>query len=274
MRKAVAFATAAAAAAFTPPPAGAALLPRIGTRTHAVAAAAQQVRARSSAGATAGTAGWPPGLHVFDSFGALPPEGVLHGSRELLLAVEAAARGVVDGQRRAAIPQPVRSPAHNLAAERAFVPLRVRDPACDRQGERARLLRCEHFAEYGSRHHALSYFRGNDNLPRAADPLLAALRNLDVVRALGSAPSAKEGGRKGAAGGDALGLHWKLTLNHYKVRDVADADGDRAALAQAGGALFPWHTDLAANGEVTAIACVRVYVCMCVCLCMYACMYV
>ena len=25
------------------------------------------------------------------------------------------------------------------------------------------------------------------------------------------------------AGGDALGLHWKLTLNNYKARDVGDA---------------------------------------------------
>ena len=42
-------------------------------------------------------------------------------------------------------------------------------------------------------------------------------------------------------------LHWKLTLNDYKA-------STEDALAEAGGALFPWHTDLAANGEITAIS--------------------
>ena len=204
---------------------------------------ARRFSAAPPAGCVVGTAGWPPGLHVFNGFGAPTPEmasGVVSGARALIAAVEATARGDAAGPRSAAIPQPTRSQAHNLAAEREFVPLRVHDPALH---EGAAILRCEHFSEYGSRYHALSYFRGNENLPRVLDPILAALRELDVVRALGTA-----GGD--GTDGDPLGLHWKLTLNHYKPRDGAPA----GTLAEAGGALFPWHTDLAANGEMTAIA--------------------
>jgi len=85
-------------------------------------------------------------------------------------------------------------------------------------------------------------------------PILDALREVDVVKALrpdeGHSPATKDM----VAGGDALGLHWKLTLNNYKARDVGDEIADSVALSEAGGALFPWHTDLAANGEITAIA--------------------
>ena len=76
------------------------------------------------------------------------------------------------------------------------------------------------------------------------DPILSALRELDVIREL------SPGTGSGGGGGDSLGLHWKLTLNHYRPRPRDDG----AALAVAGGALFPWHTDLAANGQITAIA--------------------
>ena len=211
-------------------------------RAMSSTAAAAVVRKPPPDGSVVGTAGWPPGLQVFNAFGSPSPrtaKGVVDGSRELIAAVEAAAKGTAEGARSAAIPQPVRSRAHNLAAERDFVPLRVSDPLAD---QTARVMRrCEHFAEYGSSYHSLTYFRGNRNVPSVMDPILAALRELDVIRAL--AP-------KGAAskGGDALGLHWKLTLNHYRARPKGES------LAAAGGALFPWHTDLAANGEITAIA--------------------
>merc|ERR1711939_598498 len=115
------------------------------------------------------------------------------------------------------------SRAHNLQRERTFVPLRVKDPI---QGTERR---CEHFAEYGSAAHALSYFRGNENIPAVCEPILAALLKEEAVTSLGDQ------------------LHWKLTLNDYKA-------STEDALAEAGGALFPWHTDLAANGEITAIA--------------------
>merc|ERR1712093_939927 len=74
-------------------------------------------------------------------------------------------------------------------------------------------------AEYGSAAHALSYFRGNENIPAVCDPILKALLKEDAVTSLGEH------------------LHWKLTLNDYKA-------STEDALAEAGGALFPWHTDL------------------------------
>lgn len=196
-------------------------------------------------GCEVGTAGWPPGLYVFPGFGSPTPEmaaGVIGGARALLAAVDAAAGGAQEGPRSASIPQPTRSKAHNLAAERDFVPLRVSDPDGD-----GAVRRCEHFQHYGSGHHALTYFRGNDNIPSVVAPILDALRLVDAVQAV-----AENGG--GRLSGDALGLHWKLTLNHYKARALSAAVDDGAALAEAGGALFPWHTDLAANGEITAIA--------------------
>merc|ERR1719337_442203 len=94
----------------------------------------------SDAAVTTGSAGWPPGLYVFEDFGAPTPEtakGVVQGAR----AVIAAASG--GGESRSAdIPQPLEgriSRAHNLQRERKFVPLRVKDPVD--QTER----RCEHF---------------------------------------------------------------------------------------------------------------------------------
>lgn len=166
--------------------------------------------------------------------------GVIRNSHDILAAIEAAARGEVGGQRKAKIPQPVRSHKHNLAAEREYLPLQVPDPAGG-----GVLRRGEFFASYGSGHHALTYFRGNENIPSVMDPILAAMRELDVIKAL------QEPGTKDSTHGDELGLHWKLTLNHYKKRVAGD---DGAALSEAGGALFPWHTDLAANGEITAIS--------------------
>ena len=180
------------------------------------------------AAVTTGSAGWPPGLFVFENFGAPTPKtakGVVNGARALIDAVNAAASG--GGESRSAdIPQPLEgriSRAHNLQRERTFVPLRVKDPVD--QTER----RCEHFAEYGSAAHALSYFRGNENIPSVCDPILKALLKEEAVTSLGE------------------NLHWKLTLNDYKA-------STEDALEEAGGALFPWHTDLAANGEITAIS--------------------
>ena len=209
-----------------------------GSRAGALASAGSRAVATAAAAAaptdsTTGTAGWPPGLHVFENFGTPTQEvasSVVGGARELIAAVDAAARALGDDAdpRVAGIPQPEKgrvSRAHNLAEERAFHALRVADPAGDKT------LRCEHFAEYGSRHHALTYFRGTDNIPAACAPVVAALEDLDVVKALGDE------------------LTWKLTLNDYKARGADDG-----ALAEAGGALFPWHTDLAANGEITCIS--------------------
>lgn len=42
-----------------------------------------------------------------------------------------------------------------------------------------------------------------------------------------------------------------VTRSEQRPRKGGD---DGTELSEAGGALFPWHTDLAANGEITAIA--------------------
>ena len=97
----------------------------------------------SDAAVTTGSAGWPPGLYVFENFGAPTPDtakGVVNGARALIDAVNAAAGGGGEG-RVADIPQPLEgriSRAHNLQRERTFVPLRVKDPI---QGTERR---CEH----------------------------------------------------------------------------------------------------------------------------------
>merc|ERR1711970_1455154 len=85
------------------------------------------------------------------------------------------------GGRMGDIPQPLEgriSRAHNLQRERTFVPLRVKDPV---QGTERR---CEHFAEYGSAAHALSYFRGNENIPSVCEPIGGPTegRSRDVAR--------------------------------------------------------------------------------------------
>ena len=106
-----------------------------------------------------------------------PRKRVVNGARALIDAVNAAANG--GGESRSVdIPQPLEgriSRAHNLQRERTFVPLRVKDPVD--QAER----RCEHFAEYGSAAHALSYFRGNENIPAVCDPILKALLKEEAV---------------------------------------------------------------------------------------------
>lgn len=193
---------------------------------------------------TEGTDGWPPGLHVFERFGDPSHElsrHVVENARNLIDAVQSSHRAEEGEARDTHIPQPERgrvSQAHNLKQERKYIPLRVADPL------EGGILRCEHFEEYGSSSHALTYFRGNENMPRAVDPILDALREVDVVKSL--SPTRKST-RKDV---DALGLQWKLTLNSYKAR----TDKDEVSLKEAGGALFPWHTDLPANGEITAIA--------------------
>ena len=67
---------------------------------------------------------------------------------------------------------------HNLKQERKYVPIRVVDPLTHKA------LHCEHFHEYGSSSHSLTYFRGNQNIPHAVEPILSALRDLDVIRSL------------------------------------------------------------------------------------------
>ena len=77
---------------------------------------------------------------------------------------------------------------------------------------------------------------------RASSTRSSTLRELDVVRASGP--------REATAQTAILSGCTGSSLNHYKPRAAELLRG----LAEAGGALFPWHTDLAANGEMTMIS--------------------
>ena len=162
---------------------------------------------------------YPPGLHLFRE--ALAPETC----QELVRQTVALHHTLTDLMRDAPtqsthIPQPefVTSQAHNLTTQEQFVRLRV--PEEDQR------LRCEFFPEYGSKGHALAYFRGTRHLPGFVHPhvtrlLHAALQEAGVAEAQ-QAPQ------------------WRLTVNTYS----------RAGDTVSG---FPFHVDIPANGAVTSI---------------------
>ena len=154
-----------------------------------------------------------PGLELFQGFVAQQFQRQLVGQlQRLLFNIPQASEGKCHTQ-SAQIPQPVRSQCHNLADERNFLRLKVDD-------ESTRILSCEHFPAYGSRWHSLTYFRGNENLPQLALPLVQQLAQLPVIQTLGEP------------------LRWKMTLNYYQRKTEQ---------------LFPFHTDIASNGTISAI---------------------
>lgn len=122
----------------------------------------------------------------------------------------------------------------SAAAERSFRRVAVPD------ADGGALLSAEHFEQYGSAAHSLTYFQRRANIPRFVLPLISELEaSAGAVRAAA------------AARGKALcELEWRLTLNYYaRFPDASAAvpsDEDEAAP-------FPWHTDIASNGDVTAI---------------------
>lgn len=120
-------------------------------------------------------------------------------------------------EERVRVPQPIRSAQHNLAEERSFYRHALR---CD-----GKEVRCEHFLDYGGPGHALTYFQHNKNIPPGVEPLLEKLEQLPEV-----GDCTEPGGT----------LDWRLTMNHY-------SGGVAKRVA------FPWHTDIATNGQVTAI---------------------
>ena len=175
---------------------------------------------------------------MFDNFGEPSSDlarNVVTNTRNLIK--EVSRRSSKNNSKGTHVPQPEEgrvSQDHNLKQERKYVPIRIVDPLTRKD------LHCEHFHEYGSDSHSLTYFRGNQNIPHFAEPILSALREVDVIKSL-----ATESKRVNV---DHLGLEWKLTLNSYQA---AEKD---TSLDDTGGALFPWHTDIPANGEITAIA--------------------
>jgi alkylated DNA repair dioxygenase AlkB len=154
-----------------------------------------------------------PGLELFQGFVTQQFQRQLVGQiQRLLFNIAQASEGKCHTQ-SAQIPKPVRSQFHNLAEERNFLRLKVDD-------ESTRILSCEHFPAYGSRWHSLTYFRGNENLPQLALPLVEQLAQLPVIQTLGES------------------LRWKMTLNYYQRKTEQ---------------LFPFHTDIASNGSISAI---------------------
>ena len=123
------------------------------------------------------------------------------------------------------IPQPIRSQQHNLAEERTFRRVRVRDSLT------GMLIKGEHFEEYGSREHSLTYFQRNINIPGFAQEVIGKLKNLHCISEVAR--------QRGKAVQD---LEWRLTVNEYK-----DFPADQVSVP------FPWHTDIASNGDATAI---------------------
>ena len=192
---------------------------------------------------------------MFDNSGAPSPEmarGVVQGSKDLIFQItriygEATGAPGATGPQMANIPQSREgriSQAYNLNTERAFVSLKVPDPGVAVTGymdviedsllppaasssASSRQLQCEHFEEHGSKYHALTYFRGNANIPRVMTPILDALRDTEVVRDLCPFPQDVRASREAGKAVDEFGLHWKLAFNNYKARE-------RVAAAKAG----------------------------------------
>ena len=59
------------------------------------------------------------------------------------------------------VPQPIRSEYHNLAEEKSFYRVKV----ADLRKTPSRTLNCEHFPDYGSSGHTLSYFQRKGAIP-------------------------------------------------------------------------------------------------------------
>jgi hypothetical protein len=130
------------------------------------------------------------------------------------------------------VPQPIRSERHNLAEEKSFFRVKV----CDSAPNDGRVLNCEHFADYGSSGHTLSYFQRKPAIPSYIqhDLIDRFVAGLPEVAALAQ-----------QAGTAAESLAYKLSLNSYIKNRSADREADET--------LFAYHVDLPGNGEFTAI---------------------
>lgn len=167
-----------------------------------------------------GTPSPPPGLFLFR--GALSAEAcetLVKKSVALYHELTALCEGLP--LESAQIPQPdfVTSQEHNLTTEERFVRLRPRRSDTE-------TMRCEFFPEYGSKGHALAYFRGNRHIPDFIEHHVT-----DVLRGhLADVGLLDEGQEP----------EWRLTMNVYhRFEDTISG--------------FPFHVDIHANGIVTTI---------------------
>lgn len=132
------------------------------------------------------------------------------------------------------------SQQHNLKSEEYYKLLHLQNPNDTR-------LACQHFEKYGEDGHKLTYFIGNNNIPPfVKDKLIASMEKLEEVL------SVQSNKQKAAAAAqstqnlktqDPASLNWNFTFNAYSLANIN-------AQVVAG---FPFHIDVASNGQVTAI---------------------
>ena len=123
------------------------------------------------------------------------------------------------------------SKKHNLTSEEKYKNVILTD------GKRGQF-----FPNYGEEGHELTYFIGNKNMPGfIKERVVSRLYDLDEIKALQqqkhSVPTL------GAGLPTAVGLDWNLTFNTYLRNNTASN-------LIAG---FPFHIDIASNGEITLI---------------------
>lgn len=136
------------------------------------------------------------------------------------------------------------SPAHNIPIKSEYVPVNLQvEPLHDAENadDMTVMSSAEHFCEYGVDGHHLTYFRGNQNVPRLNLPrdFLASVEALPWI-----GKELEESRRRTRKYTAAEGTSWKMTLNHYPPS--TDMPGQQRSG-------FPWHRDLEANGAATMI---------------------
>lgn len=112
---------------------------------------------------------------------------------------------------------------HNLKSKEYYKAVHFED-------QDGRKISCQYFQKYGEEGHQLSYFIGNNNIPRFIQTdLITRMLDIPEVRNLKEAD-------KGI---------WNFTFNTYALLENA------SKLATMAG--FPYHKDIESNGEITAI---------------------
>ena len=130
------------------------------------------------------------------------------------------------------VPQPIRSEYHNLAEEKSFYRVKV----VDLRKTPSRTLNCEHFPDYGSSGHTLSYFQRKGAIP-------SYIQRDVIERFVAGMPEVAAVAQQAGSAPEDLG--YKLSLNSYKNSRAAERELDET--------LFAYHVDTPSNGEFTAI---------------------
>jgi len=189
-----------------------------------------------------------PGLVLLSDFlSHQRHEAVLEAARTFALQVDEASL------RSQQHPRP--SPAHNLNVPLDFIRTTIKveaGEAFDEAGLHASrspaVLKCEHFRHYGEDGHRLTYFRGNQNIPRLGLPEdhLVRLGDVDCVKQeLQASRAAMRAFSSSSSSTGPTQVKWRMTLNHYLSTEGSEASKRRAG--------FPWHRDIEANGASTMI---------------------